>query len=125
MSYRIRQNYTTEAEAAVNSPVNMRLRASYTSLSISTTMMWLWKRYGSHRAHGKNLIRALLDLQALGSACEFLDSHLLDEEVKLLKKTAIAQLTPQPDGLQAGLGKYLFKKLTLKHYSEPLEPRSL
>ena len=40
----------------------------------------------------KNLSQALLDLHALGSAhtdphlCDFLESHFLDEELKLIKK---------------------------------------
>ena len=43
MSSQIRQNYSTEVEAAVNRLVNMQLRASYTYLSlgsISTAMLW-------------------------------------------------------------------------------------
>ncbi|XP_038395472.1 ferritin light chain-like [Canis lupus familiaris] len=69
----------------------------------------------------KNLNQALLDLHALGSAradphlCDFLENHFLDE-VKLIKKmgdhlTNLRRLaTPQ-----AGLGEYLFERLTLKH----------
>ena len=34
MSSQIRQNYSTEVEAAVNRLVNMKLRASYTYLSL-------------------------------------------------------------------------------------------
>lgn len=34
MSSQIRQNYSTEVEAAVNRLVNMHLRASYTYLSL-------------------------------------------------------------------------------------------
>nr|XP_025850500.1 ferritin light chain [Vulpes vulpes] len=70
----------------------------------------------------KSLNQALLDLHALGSAradphlCDFLENHFLDEEVKLIKKmgdhlTNLRRLaTPQ-----AGLGEYLFERLTLKH----------
>ncbi|XP_006901156.1 PREDICTED: ferritin light chain-like [Elephantulus edwardii] len=69
----------------------------------------------------KNLNQALLDLHAVGSAhtdphlCDFLENHFLDEEVKLLKKmddhlTNIRRL----GGPQAGLGEYLFERLTLK-----------
>ncbi|XP_053436606.1 ferritin light chain-like [Nycticebus coucang] len=68
----------------------------------------------------KSLNQALLDLHALGSArtdphlCDFLESHFLDEEVKLLKKmgdhlTNLHRLA----GPQAGLGD--FERLTLKH----------
>uniref|UniRef100_H0Y0K4 Ferritin n=1 Tax=Otolemur garnettii TaxID=30611 RepID=H0Y0K4_OTOGA len=70
----------------------------------------------------KSLNQALLDLPAPGSArtdphlCDFLESHFLDEEVKLLKKmgdhlTNLHRLA----GPQAGLGEYLFERLTLKH----------
>ncbi|XP_004626555.1 ferritin light chain-like [Octodon degus] len=70
----------------------------------------------------KNLNQALLDLHALGSAktdphiCDFLENHFLDEEVKLIKKigdhlTNLRRLA----GPQAGLGEYLFERLTLKH----------
>nr|XP_058903768.1 ferritin light chain-like [Kogia breviceps] len=70
----------------------------------------------------KNLNQALLDLDVLGYArkdphlCDFLESHFLDEEVKLIKKmgnhlTNLCRLA----GPQAGLGKYLFERLTLRH----------
>ena len=70
----------------------------------------------------KNLNQALWGLQSLGSArtdphiCDFLENHFLDEEVKLIKKmgdhlTNLRRLA----GPQAGLGEYLFKRLTLKH----------
>uniref|UniRef100_H0VYL3 Ferritin n=1 Tax=Cavia porcellus TaxID=10141 RepID=H0VYL3_CAVPO len=70
----------------------------------------------------KSLNQALLDLHALGSAktephvCDFLENHFLDEEVKLIKKTS-DHLTDlrRLDGPQAGLGEYLFERLTLKH----------
>ncbi|XP_004409864.1 PREDICTED: ferritin light chain-like [Odobenus rosmarus divergens] len=66
--------------------------------------------------------QVLLDLHALGSAradphlCDFLENHFLDEEVKLIKKmgdhlTNLRRLA----GPQAGLGEYLFERLTLKH----------
>ncbi|KAG8521319.1 Ferritin light chain [Galemys pyrenaicus] len=70
----------------------------------------------------KNLNQALLDLHALGSSradphlCDFLESHFLDEEVKLLKQmgdhlTNLRRLASP----QAGLGEYLFERLTFKH----------
>ena len=70
----------------------------------------------------KNLNQALLDLHGLASArrdphiCDFLENHFLDEEVKLIKKlgdhlTNLRRLA----GPQAGLGDYLFERLTLKH----------
>ncbi|XP_048221947.1 ferritin light chain-like [Perognathus longimembris pacificus] len=70
----------------------------------------------------KNLNQAILDLHALGSArtdphlCDFLENHSLGEEVKLIKKigdhlTNLRRLASP----QAGLGEYLFERLTLKH----------
>ena len=70
----------------------------------------------------KNLNPALLDLHGLAAArrgphiCDFLENHFLDEEVKLIKKmgdhlTNLRRLA----GPQAGLGDYLFERLTLKH----------
>lgn len=70
----------------------------------------------------KNLSQALWDLHGLGSAhadphiCDLLGNHFLDEEVKLIKKmgdplTNLCRLA----GPQAGLGDYLFERLTLKH----------
>nr|KAF6273713.1 hypothetical protein mPipKuh1_005267 [Pipistrellus kuhlii] len=70
----------------------------------------------------KSLNQALLELHALASSradphvCDFLENHFLDEEVKLIKKmgdhlTNIRRLA----GPQAGLGEYLFERLTLKH----------
>nr|XP_054961069.1 ferritin light chain-like [Pan paniscus] len=70
----------------------------------------------------KKLNQALLDLHALDSACmdphlcDFLETHFLDEEVKLIKKmgdhlTNLHRL----GGPEAGLGEYLFERLTLKH----------
>ena len=70
----------------------------------------------------KNLDQALLDLHDLGSAhtdphiCDFLENHFLDEEVKLIKKMGDHQTNPHRlADLQAGLGEYLFERLTLKH----------
>ena len=78
----------------------------------------------------KNLNQALLDLHALGSAradphlCDFLESHFLDKEVKLIKKMGnhltnlrrVAGPQPAQTGTpQGSLGEYLFERLTLKH----------
>uniref|UniRef100_A0A667I3Y8 Ferritin n=1 Tax=Lynx canadensis TaxID=61383 RepID=A0A667I3Y8_LYNCA len=74
----------------------------------------------------KNLNQALLDLHALGAAngdpglCDLLKSHFLEEEMKVIKKmgdhlTNLRRLA----GPQAGLGEYLFKKLTPQHNLEP------
>ena len=70
----------------------------------------------------KNMNQALLGLHGLASArgdphiCDFLENHFLDEDVKLIKKMG-DHLTNlhRPAGPQAGLGEYLFERLTLKH----------
>ncbi|XP_053409936.1 ferritin light chain-like [Nycticebus coucang] len=174
MSSQIRQNYSTNVEAAVNRLVNLHLRASYTNLSLgyyfdrddvalkgvghffrelveekrkgSERLLKMQNQCGGHAlfldvqkpsqdeqgttldameaalALEKSLNQVLLDLHALGFArtdphlCDFLESHFLDEEVKLLKKmgdhlTNLHRLA----GPQAGLGEYLFERLTLKH----------
>ncbi|ELK32757.1 Ferritin light chain [Myotis davidii] len=71
----------------------------------------------------RNLNQALLELHALESACtnphlcDFLKNHFLGEEVKLIKKmgnhlTHLCRLASP----QAGLGEYLFERLTVKYY---------
>ncbi|XP_031198942.1 ferritin light chain 1-like isoform X2 [Mastomys coucha] len=77
----------------------------------------------------KNLNQALLHLHALGSAgtdphlCDFLESHFLDKEVKLIKKMGnhltnlrrLAEPQPVQTGVpQGSLGEYFFELLTLK-----------
>uniref|UniRef100_A0A8C2VGV8 Ferritin n=1 Tax=Chinchilla lanigera TaxID=34839 RepID=A0A8C2VGV8_CHILA len=173
MSSQVRQNYSTEVEAAVNRLVNLHLRASYTYLSLGHYFarddvalagvahffreLAEEKREGAERllkmqnqrggralfqdvqkpsedewgktldameaalAVEKNLNQALLDLHALGSAkadphCDFLENHFLDEEVKVIKKIGdhLSNLR-RLAGPQAGLGEYLFERLTLKH----------
>ncbi|NP_001395793.1 ferritin light chain 1-like 1 [Rattus norvegicus] len=183
MTSQIRQNYSTEVEAAVNRLVNLHLRASYTYLSLgfffdrddvalegvghffgelaeekregAEHLLKLQNERGGRAlfqdvqkpsqdewgktleameaalALEKNLNQALLDLHALGSAhtdphlCDFLESHFLDKEVKLIKKMGnhltnlrrVAGLQPEQTGVaQASLGEYLFEHLTLKHY---------
>ena len=182
MTSQIRQNYSTEVEAAVNRLVNLHLRASYTYLSLGFFFdrddvalegvghffreLAEEKREGAERllefqndrggralfqdvqkpsqdewgktqeameaalALEKNLNQALLDLHALGSArvdphlCDFLESHYLDKEVKLIKKMGnhltnlrrVAGPQPAQTGTpQGSLGEYLFERLTLKH----------
>ncbi|KAF3813271.1 hypothetical protein GH733_018435 [Mirounga leonina] len=73
---------------------------------------------GSHQGLGEDLTLGLLDLHSPGSA-DFLESHFLSKEVKLIKKVATTRLTsagclPLPL-LPAGWREYLFERLTLKH----------
>ncbi|XP_043860679.1 ferritin light chain-like [Dromiciops gliroides] len=70
----------------------------------------------------KGLNQALLKLHALGSSqgdphlCDFLESHYLGEQVRLLKRlgdhlTTLRHVQADP---QPGLGEYLFERLSLK-----------
>ncbi|XP_040603877.1 ferritin light chain 1-like [Mesocricetus auratus] len=144
MASQIRQNYSTEVEAAMNCLVNLHLRASYTYLSLGyyfdrddvalDGVGYFFRELAEEKRedaecllkfqndHGgcalfqdvqkpsqdewgktqeameaalaleKNLNQAFLDLHSLGSGrtdphlCDFLESHFLDKEVKLLKK---------------------------------------
>ncbi|TKC50168.1 hypothetical protein EI555_013674, partial [Monodon monoceros] len=70
----------------------------------------------------KNLNPPLLDLPALGSVhaepqlYDFLESRFLEEQVKLIKKMSDHVINLRRlAGAQAGLGEYLFERLTLKH----------
>ncbi|EPY74454.1 hypothetical protein CB1_002018002 [Camelus ferus] len=69
----------------------------------------------------KNLNQALWDLRALGSAradpqpWHFRESHFRDEQVKLIKMGSLLTNLRRLAGPQAGLGEYLFERLTLKH----------
>ncbi|ELK31220.1 PREDICTED: ferritin light chain [Myotis davidii] len=69
----------------------------------------------------RSLNQALLELPALSSThtdpqlCDFLENHFLGEEVKLIKKMGDHLTIHRLAGPQAGLGGYLFKRLTLKH----------
>eukprot|EP00069_Balaena_mysticetus_P009078 bmy_20037T0 len=70
----------------------------------------------------ENLNQAPADLHALGSAradprlCDFPESRLLDEQVKLIQKMRdhLTNLR-RPAGPQAGLGESLVERLTLQH----------
>ncbi|KAL7977366.1 hypothetical protein Chor_009315 [Crotalus horridus] len=73
----------------------------------------------------KSLNQALLDLHQVASRhtdphlCDFLETHYLDEEVKLIKKlgdhvTNLKRVRAQEEGL----GEYLFDRLTLGESSD-------
>ncbi|XP_036590903.1 ferritin light chain-like [Trichosurus vulpecula] len=174
-SSQIRQNFSSEAEAAINRLANLYLQASYSYLSLgfyfdqddvalprvsrffrelakekhegAELLMRLQNQRGGHvllqavqkpaqdewgRSWDamqaalnleKDLNQALLKLHALGSSqgdpqlCDFLESHYLGEEVKLLKclgnhLTTLRHVQVDP---QSGLGEYLFERLSLKH----------
>ncbi|NXR33990.1 FRIH protein, partial [Zosterops hypoxanthus] len=73
----------------------------------------------------KSVNQALLELHALASEkgdphlCDFLESHYLDEQVKAIKAlgdhaTNLRRLTGGSGGSPAGLGEYLFDRLSLE-----------
>ncbi|XP_064142350.1 ferritin light chain-like [Loxodonta africana] len=125
MSSQFCQNYSTELEVTVYHVVSLHLQASYTYLSLKPSQD-KWGRtldtMEATTALEKNLNQTLLYLQAVGfihidaHLCDFLGSHFLDEEVKLLKKmgnhlTNLHRLASP----QAQMGEYLFERLTLKY----------
>uniref|UniRef100_A0A674I557 Ferritin n=1 Tax=Terrapene triunguis TaxID=2587831 RepID=A0A674I557_9SAUR len=68
----------------------------------------------------KTVNQALLDLHKVATShadphmCDFLETHYLDEEVKLLKKLGNHVTNLRRVGApKAGLGEYLFDRLTL------------
>uniref|UniRef100_A0A8C0FY41 Ferritin n=1 Tax=Chelonoidis abingdonii TaxID=106734 RepID=A0A8C0FY41_CHEAB len=72
----------------------------------------------------KTVNQALLDLHKVATShadphmCDFLETHYLDEEVKLLKKLGDHVTNLRRVGApEAGLGEYLFDRLTLGHSS--------
>ncbi|XP_077170181.1 ferritin light chain, oocyte isoform-like [Paroedura picta] len=73
----------------------------------------------------KNVNKALLDLHQIASRhvdphmCDFLETHYLDEEVKLIKKLGdhVTNLKRVRAG-EDGLGEYLFDRLTLGESSD-------
>ncbi|KAM9237243.1 LOW QUALITY PROTEIN: ferritin light chain-like [Dugong dugon] len=123
MSSQICHNYSAEVEVTVNCLVNLHLWASYTYLSLTSQDEWgrTLDTTETTMALEENLNQTLLNLHAVGLTCtdahlcDLLESHFLDEEVKLLKKmgdhlTNLHRLEPQ-----AQLREYLFERLTLKH----------
>ncbi|EPY79171.1 ferritin light chain [Camelus ferus] len=141
MSFQIHQNYSSEVEATVNCLVNKHLRASYTHLSLGfyVHLEDVALEGGGHfshemaeekyKGHPGSLENAKTSTAVVPSSwmcrsclkmnphsCDFQESHVLDEEVKLIKKmgdhlTHLRRLA----GPQAGLGQYILERLTLEH----------
>ncbi|XP_043824394.1 ferritin light chain-like [Dromiciops gliroides] len=170
----IRQNFSSEAQAAVNRLANLYLQASYAYLSLgfyfdpddvtlprvshffrdlakdkregAECLMQLQNQLGGRvllqavqkpgqdewgysldameaaPSLEKGLNQAPLKLHTLGSSqgdphlCDFLESHYLGEEVRLLKclsdhLTTLRHVQADP---HPGLGEYLFERLSLK-----------
>ncbi|XP_067408407.1 ferritin light chain [Emydura macquarii macquarii] len=70
----------------------------------------------------KSINQALLDLHQVATShkdphmCDFLETHYLDEQVKLLKKLGDHLTNLRRVGApESGLGEYLFDRLTLGH----------
>ncbi|XP_036613246.1 ferritin light chain-like [Trichosurus vulpecula] len=174
-SSQIHQNFSSEAEAAINHLVNLYLQASCFYLSVgfcfdrdnvalSRVSRFIRELAKDKHEGAKHLMRlqnqrggrvllqamqkpaqdewgrsldamqaalnlekdlnqALLKLHALGSSqgdphlCDFLESHYLGEEVKLLKHLGnhLTTLRHVQEDPQSGLGEYLFERLSLKN----------
>uniref|UniRef100_A0A2K6QH71 Ferritin n=1 Tax=Rhinopithecus roxellana TaxID=61622 RepID=A0A2K6QH71_RHIRO len=169
MSSRIHQNYSTDAQAAVNSLVNVYLQASYTYLSLGFYFdhdavalegvshffreLAKEKREGYQRllkmqnqrggravfqdikkpaedewSKTPDAMKAAMALekklnQALGSAhtdphlCDFLETHFLDEEAKLIRKmgdhlTNLHRQAGWPGGSLSSMTKSLLSPVT-------------
>ncbi|KAM7319417.1 hypothetical protein ACRRTK_021100 [Alexandromys fortis] len=139
MTSQIRQNYSTEVEAAVNCLVNLHLRASYTYLSLGyyfdpddVALEGVGHFFRELAEEKRKGAECLLKLQKIAEAvhsfrrshlkmnphlCDFLENHFLDKEVKVIKKMGnhLTNLRRLAAGPQASLGEYLFERLTLKH----------
>ena len=85
MSSQIRQNYSTEVEAAVNRLVNMQLRASYTYLSL-----------------GFYLDRNIVALEGVGHFfCKLATEKHEGPQASLENAKPVQQLDPLPGGAEA------------------------
>uniref|UniRef100_A0A5F8GT28 Ferritin n=1 Tax=Monodelphis domestica TaxID=13616 RepID=A0A5F8GT28_MONDO len=125
-SSQICQNYSPEAEATVNRLANLFLQASYTYLSLKPAQdEWGGSRDAIESALNleKGLNQTLLKLHALASSqgdphlCDFLESHYLEEEAKLLKRlgdhlTSLGHVQNQDH--RGHLREYQFERLSLK-----------
>ncbi|KAM7332894.1 hypothetical protein ACRRTK_009602 [Alexandromys fortis] len=132
MTSQIRQNYSTEVEAAVNRLVNLHLRASYTYLSLGyyfdpddvflEGVRHLFRELAEVKREAPSISSSCKTIaEAVHSfnphLCDFLENHFLDKEVKVIKKMGnhLTNLRWLAAGPQASLGEYLFERLTLKH----------
>ncbi|XP_040118136.1 ferritin light chain-like [Oryx dammah] len=140
MSSQVRQNYSTEVGAAVGRRGGMQRRASYTYLSLGSCFhhddvapegvgrffreLAKEKREGAERLlklqnqrGGHRRTRSKPCWICMPCFCPR-RPHICDflEEVKLIRKTRDQRTNLRRlAGPQAGLGEYLFARLTLKH----------
>ncbi|XP_060019574.1 ferritin light chain-like [Lagenorhynchus albirostris] len=136
------RDYFPAVEAAINHPVNTRLRASHTQLSLGfyyhrdhVALEGVDHFLGKLVREKREAAQCLLQMQNRRGCrtrfqdtqkpsqdewvlpahlCEFLESHFLDEEVKLIRKkgnhlTNLRRLA----GSQVGLDEHLFERITL------------
>ncbi|KAK7798173.1 hypothetical protein U0070_012476 [Myodes glareolus] len=141
MTSQVRQNYSTEVEAALNCLINLHLRTSYTYLSLGYHFdpddmaledvghffreLAEEKREGAERLlklqndHGGHAlfqdVRKPSQDEWDSHLYEFLEYHFLDEEVKVIKMDSHLTNRCRLAGLQASLGESLFERLTFKH----------
>ncbi|XP_028342353.1 ferritin light chain-like [Physeter macrocephalus] len=135
---RYSHDYFPAVEAAIDHRVNARLRASHTQLSLAFCFHrdhvaleavdhFLGKLVGEKREAAEGLLQMqnrrgcrthFQDTQKPSQdehhLCDFLESHFLDKEVKLIRKkgdhlTNLRRLA----GSQVGLDKHLFERITL------------
>ncbi|CAD7684279.1 unnamed protein product [Nyctereutes procyonoides] len=132
VSSQIRQNYSTEVEAAVNHLVNMHLRASYTYLSLGfyfdhddvalEGVGHFFCELGAQRFlkmqnqhSGRALFQPGRTLDAMEASLlleKSLNQALLDSGSKMGDHLTKLRRLATP---QAGQGEYLFERLILKH----------
>ncbi|KAM9075133.1 ferritin light chain-like [Megaptera novaeangliae] len=132
------RDYFPAVEAAIDHPVNARLRASHTQLSLGfyfhrdhVALEGVDHLLGKLVGEKREAAECLLQMQNRRGCrtrfpdtqkpsqdephlCDFLESHFLDEEVRLIRKKG-DHLTNHRRlaGSQVGLDEYLFERITL------------
>ncbi|XP_072348660.1 ferritin heavy chain A-like [Scyliorhinus torazame] len=130
MASQVRQNYHKDCEDAVNKQINLELYSSYVYLSMSSYFdrddvalrhfaEFFKEQSHEEREHAEKLMefqnkrggRIILEDVKL---CDFLETHYLDEQVKMIKKLGDHITNLKRLGApENGTGEYLFDKLTL------------
>ncbi|XP_041052666.1 ferritin light chain-like [Carcharodon carcharias] len=116
------QNYHNDTEDAVSKQINLELYSSCVYLSMKPEQdEWNSGLEARQRAlwMEKNVNQSLLGLHKLFSGntdphlCDFLETHYLDEQVKMIKKLGDHIINLKRLGTpESGVGEYLFDKLT-------------
>ncbi|XP_072348655.1 ferritin heavy chain A-like [Scyliorhinus torazame] len=130
MASQVCQNYHKDCEDAVNKQINLELYSSYVYLSMSSYFdrddvalrhfaEFFKEQSHEEREHAEKLMefqnkrggRIILEDVKL---CDFLETHYLDEQVKMIKKLGDHITNLKRLGApENGTGEYLFDKLTL------------